>query len=346
MPMNIPSILYAILAFAAQSSAAEWKDNEQQYCVSYFGNIGAELTVPRGDGAPLRNWNGTETCTDWWKFSPRSGAVLQLCPYSYGDPDAIQDATAMSVELRFGPEKYYRNPLRVITFSRIFITNGSVSGPFAGYDIKPAAIQLQESEKTEDVIVSKWAVNGTQESLLSGGRDSSDSVSLDCSEAYGEDSGGYCGTYEDRHQGGCWSSQQFHLHNQTATNFSVQFDDSVGTVDIWTAQPWTAINGTDFGDINVHVSFSGKRHLPSISEDEFWDNMDLYSYEAAQILVNNIKLKEDEAGMPLFYNNTDSEEWYAAANGTYSNDSSITSLQGMGIRCLLVSIGLILLGAA
>jgi hypothetical protein len=310
--------------------------------VTYFGGVGAELIMPDTDNTPQRNWNDTEYCPNWWTFWPRSGAVFQLCPYLVSGPYEIQEASAMSVDLSFNPDDLDRNPLTSADLSNIFITNGSVRGPFA-YDVTPAVISLEESENTEPVLYSTWSVNGTQEAFLTNDPSATSYVSFDCSKAYGDDSGGYCGTFYDRQQGGCWSMQKFSLHNQTTTNFSVRFNNDLATVDIWTVQPWIDKNGTDLGDIQVHVKFSGKRDLPSITEYSFWENSDT-TYEVGQTLVNDIELREDSARMPLFYNDTKSKEWYSSGNGTYSDSGTAINSYNMWMSSLTVSasIGLIL----
>lgn len=327
------SILYA--ALASFCIGAELNPDFSAYSVTYFGDLTANITMSHGFS--VRSDNRTESCPPSWHFS-HHGAVLKLSPYmGYAWPKSVQEAQAMDVVLRYDRVNGKNTSANWAIFKDIFISNGSVSGPFEnGY--KPSEIVLDKSDDETDT--PSWTVNGTQASfLLDDPRLLSRVFSFNCSES----ESGYCGNNDDRSREGCWPGQRFNLNSSTPANFTIRFDDYSAWVDIWMAQPWVHQNGTNMGDAQAHVQFKGGRDLPSDTDNKFWDN-NQYTYEMGRDDVNDIQLKEGSSGMPLFYNNTNTGEWYSAGNGTYSASAGwvIGVPDTTGIYVAIAAMGLFL----
>lgn len=318
----------SIIIFLTTALAADFPPlNAADYCVTYFGGIAADLTIP--DRSPNKNYNGTASCPPWWRFHA-DGAKLRICPPTTPEEGNVGEAQMLDIELYYasngnrvnGDDEY--GPITAARLSGLFITNDSATGPF-GEGLQPAKIELQKSDA--ETINPAWSVNGTQESFLDDYAQLW--LSFDCQDV-DQEQFGYCGNYYDRHWGGCWSAQSFELGEGKPVNYSVRFEDEEAELEIWIARPWIDINGTDLGEIAVKAHFAGDRELPSITEYDFWENSET-SYEGAKDDVNDIKLKQDATGMPMFFNETAGSEWYSAGNGTYFDSAGSINVPGVAL---------------
>jgi hypothetical protein len=290
--------------------------NEYQYCVIYFGSIEATLYLPDG-GVPEKNYNGTATCPRKWEFPTTVGATFQLCPpFGGAYTDESRDHIALDATLSFrgAGQIEISRPVDYLMLRDLLITNGTVTGPFSAGGT-PAVIV--EDKAQSDLSRTTWTINGTQGAVIDetlGGN-----VFFSCQNLTPEQLGlRYCGNDLDQQDGGCFFNQMFRFNMQLPLNFTMTFTSTRATVDLFAEMPY---NKTAFNSV-AQVSFTGTTDFPSVTYYDFWNNAEK-TYEQYQLLYNKyIKLVPDKNGLPVFWNDTDTGEWYATSNQTFSKPSA------------------------
>ena len=321
--------------------------NEYQYCIKYFGYVQLDVELP--DSVPDYNYNGTQLCPASFELYPGiSGATLEICPPYSSD----QDGMALSASLIFQPmDGQLDGPLDYLELTPTLITNGSV--PPAHFEGNGIPATLAKDIHESDPLIPVWTINGTQAALTDYPDITDDNQGVYISCDY-PGSNIYCGGYEDIHDavtGGCWRSQSIPFNMQTAMNFTFRFDMNEATVEIWVESEYVTYLGNRTGaNTQAYLKFSGGKQLPSVVDYDFWENSQSdYEVESGYMEERkDMKLEEDEAGMPILVNRTDSGEWYDSANGTFSTqkangaDKRLAELEWVHVLFLL---GTILLSA-
>jgi hypothetical protein len=314
--------------------------NEYQYCIKYFGTVEAVIDLP--SSLPDYNYNGTILCPGSFSTPYISGATLEICPplSDYGDPVYL----ALRATLTFRPRNtYLTGPIDILSLAPA-ITNGSVPiSVFNDPQFTPAVLAKDTQESTRFSPV--WTVNGTGASFLNSDPTSSNQgVYISCDY---EDTGIYCGGYEDQHaaNGGCFRSQQIDFNSPATTslNYTYRFSAQEATVDLSILSEYITYLGRATGEnTEINLKFSGTRGLPSVTDYDFWENSES-DYEVEKTYYEERKgmqFDEDQEGLPLLVNRTESGEWYDSANGTYS----VQSVNGVGRLGVGGGVGGIVLG--
>lgn len=295
------------------------------YCIRYFGSIRASVDV--ADAVPEYSLHNEFRCPRTWNFPSTRGAILELCPPYLLSRPAFK-GQAMMASLKFG-DTYLDRPIDGLSFSNMYITNGSVPGPFAN-DGQPAVI-VQDPGASGAARFGAWFINGTETAFVEApdGDDRTWVVYLNCYDFNSTDR--FC-SYEYASSGvtgpisGCWVEQAFYFNMETPLNFSIWFDYWDATVDIWSESEYIANYAGTGSTSKLTLHFRGNRPLPTVTDDEFWDNSPL-TYEAVVATMHQtMEFRRDDQGFPLFWNRTN-ENWYSTRNGTYRLDNHTTRLE-------------------
>ena len=332
---------------SAQTDPEDLVLNEYMYCIKYFGYLQADVELP--DTIPDYNYNGTELCPASFTVYPGiSGATLEICPptSNYGEDQAL----ALSASLTFHPSGgQLDGPIDYLELAPTLITNGSV--PPSHFDVPngvPATLakDIHESEPAIPV----WTINGTGASLTDYPNADDDSQGVYISCAY-PGSNVYCGGYEDTHDevtGGCFRDQQFAFNMRSNLSYTFRFDINEASVDIFTSAEYVTYLGNHTGgNTELNLRFYGTRQLPSVVDYDFWENSESdYEVESQYFEERQgMTLEEDERGLPVLVNRTESGEWYDSANGTYSvqsiNGGGAAGLRSMGVLGILGLAGVV-----
>lgn len=317
--------LSALLSTVSASSAFEDPStillaNRASVAISYFGSITAEVFL--ASTVSETNFNGTIVCPREWDLGTLDGAHLRLYP---GVIDSFDDTPypgleeggglAMRAELlanRWNGGMSYN--IDGVNMRDILITNGSTLGPFMNSGTP--AILAPDPEKLANnpwFSFPVWTINGTQSAFVVAPK-SPESIFLNCGNSRHR---GYCGYFQDTKRNGCWYGQDFDFGvDEQPSNFSIRFSNNEATFDMWVESEF---NSTGVNSV-AHIVFKGNRHLPSITDYDFWRRSPL-NYELAREYVNDMKLEADESNMPVFRNDTSTQDWWATVNGTFHFES-------------------------
>jgi hypothetical protein len=311
--------VFHLLQSSLADSSVDIVLNQYEYCIKYYGTVQAEIELP-SESIPTYNYNGTILCPLDIYTPYIAGATLNICPpYSSYPSDNL--ALQATLELRTAGYEL-SGAIDSLSLSPTLITNGSVPPSF--FDVPnniPAVLQKDIHESRQFLPV--WTVNGTSAALTdyTDATDDTQGVYISCD--YGSFNQ-YCGGYEDLHDaatGGCWRSQTIPFNMQSNLNYTFRFSASEASVDIWTEDEYVTYLGNRTGtNTKVYLRFGGTRQLPSVVDYDFWENSNSnYEVETAYIEKSTtLKFEEDEEGLPLFMNQTETGEWFDTANGTYS----------------------------
>ena len=316
--------LTACTSLVARLCLADEVYDRYSYCTRWYGSVRGSIDLE--DVVQENNYNGTIFCPDSYDFpsatTALAGAIMDVCPpLSY-----IDDTNAIEVRLSFSDaSSVLSGPIDNLDLENILITNGSVTHAFENNAL-PALLQPDPQRSTR--FIPSWVVNGTQYALSQAPDEDDDSmgVYLDCDY---EGSYGYCGGYEDIHDGGCWSRQSFVFNMRSHLNFTIRFSDSQASFEIWAAQELYNAQQPTGKNAKAYISFEGTRQLPSIVDYQFWENSPQTDYEHEQAFLSTrqfLKWVADEKGMPLLLNNTKNGEWFDAGNGTFKAENGADSI--------------------
>lgn len=321
-------LLPVLLSSRANAQNQDLVLNEYFYCIKYYGSVVADIDLP-SDGIPTYNYDGTELCALNIRTPYVGGATLEICP-----PDSSFDVNnlALTATLALHASGGELNgPIDNLELSPTLITNGSVPASVFENNGIPAVVTKDTEEST--TYHPEWIINGTQASLSDypDATDRTQSVYISCDyPSFNQ----YCGGYEDTHDtvtGGCWRDQSIWFNMQTPMNFTFRFDNVEATVDIWVESEYETAMGNRTGtNTQLHLEFSGNRRLPSVVDYDYWEESDSnYELEQEYLAVRQgLALREDEQGLPIIVNETETGEWYDSANGTFSTQS----INGDGVR--------------
>ena len=334
-----------LLPFSNAIDAEDLVMNSYQYCIKYYGSLQADVELP--DSVPDYNYNGTELCPASFTVYPGiSGATLEICPpYTSYEVDGLALSASLSFHSTGGQ---LDGPIDVLSLEPTLITNGSVRpSHFEGGGI-PAVLakDIHESEP----LVPVWTINGTAAALTESpaADDHTQGVYISCDYP---SSNVYCGGYEDTHDtvtGGCWRQQDINFNMQADLNYTFRFDRNEASAEIWVAAEYVTYLGNRTGAATqLYLRFGGTRHLPSVVDYDFWENSES-DYEVESQYFEERKgmdLEEDERGLPVLVNRTETAEWYDCANGTYAvqkiNGGSRSIAVDLSAAAMLLALGIL-----
>ncbi|KAM5350705.1 hypothetical protein ACJ41O_007210 [Fusarium nematophilum] len=179
----------------------------------------------------------------------------------------------MTASLRIG-DTYLDRPIDGLRFMGMYITNGSVEGPFENNG-QPAIIVEDPKESKE--WSGAWFVNGTEDAFIDDpdADDKTWAVELDCQYLNSTDR--FCAYEYPSPQdieavSACWVQQTFPFNMETPLNFSIWFTSDEAKVDIWSESEYIANYNRTGSNSKVTLHFTGDRIMPTVTDDEFWDN--------------------------------------------------------------------------
>jgi hypothetical protein len=166
-----------------------------------------------------------------------------------------------------------------------------------------------------------WTINGTQKALTGDPKSYStkQGAYFNCDDFHMQNEYSYCGYYQGTNQNGCWTRQYFPFSMETPVmNYTIRFSNNEASIEIYAESEF---NETD-GNTQARIDFGAIRQMPSVVDNEFWNHYDRSSYEIvkAQYDLNRVQFVPDQANMPVCMNQTESGEWYATVNATFSQE--------------------------